>query len=426
MGLFGKILLVLNLLLSGGFVYFVVQDWKGRQTITAAGLRHKMLLEGVPLQGGPDTLPARVTAGSDGYSDFTSEKIPFVIEGPGNVRTTTVSPELLYAYFNAAGGADASSPLAGNTPVASQMAEVKRVFNVLKGQQNVQERNAFVAEALLRLAENFEERSEYVEWQAKGNAAELLHAMDLKFHRVLPELVTAGPLESDKWVNREAPIKELEAQRDAAVKASADAEAAGNASEAEKKKAEAGALISRIERRRDRPPQDEVDRKFRLAQLLVHLDTAAGWQKRVAMIVGLKAYVKAVDAQSGKFKEIFDRVEQATIVDQERFLGEYTMLRSMAIERTQLVLKMAEIRAQLTAQAQKDQDLVNQRELQEKDLIAQLTAIRAVNDDLRAKQTLVEQQLLLVEREIGLKLEDIYRLEAELKKVEKERYEQKK
>ena len=38
MSLFGKILLVVNLLAAGGFVYLATQDWKGRQTITRRGL----------------------------------------------------------------------------------------------------------------------------------------------------------------------------------------------------------------------------------------------------------------------------------------------------------------------------------------------------------------------------------------------------
>jgi len=424
MSLFGKILLVLNLLVSAGFFYLALQDWQGRQAITASGLRHVMLLSGLPLQGGPDTLPARITAGSDGYSDFSSQEIPFEIEGPGNVKTKSVSPALLYAYFDGANDPGAAG-LGGNMAVASQMAELKRVFGVLKGMPD-QTRAPIIAEALVRIAENYEERSEYLEWIAKGNAAELTHAMDIRFHRVAPELVQNGPMNPDLWGTLESRIKELETQRDAAAQAGKDAEAAGNSEEAERKKGEAGASQSRIDRRRTRKPEDETDRKFRLAHLLVHLDASAGWQKRVAMVVGLKMYVKAVDAQSGKFKEILDRVEQTTIVDQERFVGLYSQLLAMAIQRTQLVLEMAEIRAQLTVQAQKDQDLVNQRDGQLKTLIADRTAIKLEVDDLRAKQTLVEQQLFLVEREIGLKLEDIYRMEAELRQRERDRYDQKK
>jgi hypothetical protein len=80
---------------------------------------------------------------------------------------------------------------------------------------------------------------------------------------------------------------------------------------------------------------------------------------------------------------------------------------------------------QLTIKAQKDQDLVNQRTLQLKDVQAQLLAIKAEVNSLLAKQTLVEQQLFAVEREIGLKLEDIYRMEAELRQRERDRYEKK-
>ena len=87
---------------------------------------------------------------------------------------------------------------------------------------------------------------------------------------------------------------------------------------------------------------------------------------------------------------------------------------------------MAEIKAQLTIQAQKDQDLVNQRELQLKDLTAQREAVKAEVNILLAKQSLVEQQLFAVERDIGLTLEDIYRLDAELRRRERDRYEQRK
>src|SRR5438128_1450635 len=101
MGLFGKILLGVNLLAAGGFAFLAVQDWRGRQAITAAGIRHILLLEGLPLapDSGPDALPARVQPADDGYSDFVSEAIPFEVIGPGSVKTRTVSPELLYKYF---------------------------------------------------------------------------------------------------------------------------------------------------------------------------------------------------------------------------------------------------------------------------------------------------------------------------------------
>ena len=51
MRLFGILLIVVNLLAGAGFVYLATQDWKGRQEINAAGLRHVLLLQGLPLEG---------------------------------------------------------------------------------------------------------------------------------------------------------------------------------------------------------------------------------------------------------------------------------------------------------------------------------------------------------------------------------------
>lgn len=429
MGLFGKILLIVNLLASGGFVYLAIQDYKGRQSITASGIRHIILLDGLPLDGGPDAIPPREASTGDNYSDFLATEIPFEVEGPGNIKTTSISPELLYVYFAAAGDG-AGSPLAGPIPVASQMAEVKRVWGIIKGVIDKAEGNPakaqFAGAWLMLQADSIEERTEILDWIAKSNGAELTHALDIKFHRVAPKLLEAGALNPDLWGSLKSRIAALEAERDAALKAATDADGAGNATEAEKKRAEAGALTGKIARRRSQPPQDEPDRRNRLAQLLVHLDQSAAWQKRTAMVIGIKAYMKAVDAQGGHFKEYADRVERATADDQERFVGEYAQLRALGIRRTQLVLEMAEIKAQLTIQAQKDQDLVNQRELQLKDLTAQREAVKAEVNILLAKQSLVEQQLFAVERDIGLTLEDIYRLDAELRRRERDRYEQRK
>jgi hypothetical protein len=420
MGLFGKILIVLNLLIAGGFAYLAVQDWKGRQAIAAAGQRHVLLLEGEQFEGGPDTLPARVPASSDDYSDYVNTRIPFVIVGPGSEKTTSVSPEFLYAYFAQAGEAGAS-PFAGPTPVASQIAELKRVYGIIKSNPP----NLNLGAILLRLAETFEERSDYQEWIRTNNGAELQHALDLKFHRVLASMVDSGAINPDMWGSAKSRLDQMIQQRDAALKAAADAKAAGNAAEEEKRAAEAGRLTSRIQRASPSTRVDEIDRRNQLAHLLVNLDDAASWQKRIAIILGLKQYVKAVDGQGGRFREILDRVERATVADQDRFVSEYARLRTLAIQRTQLVLEMAEVRAQLAIQLQKDQDLVNQRTAQLDELKGQRTTIINEVNTLLAKQTLVERHLFEVEREIALKLEDIYRMEAELRQVERERYGQK-
>src|SRR5207249_5895771 len=119
-----------------------VQDWKGRQSITAAGLRHVLLREGLPLEGGPEQLPPRLQPGQEGHSDYTATEIPFRVEMAGGRFTEVVSPELLYSYFSAlgspaGGGADgavsAAAALGGSVPVSSQINEVKPAPNIVRG-----------------------------------------------------------------------------------------------------------------------------------------------------------------------------------------------------------------------------------------------------------------------------------------------------
>src|ERR1700740_1597079 len=138
MRLFGILLIVANLIAGGAFVYFATQDWKGRQTINAAGVRHLLVLQGLPLEG-EDLRPD-----PDGET-------PFVMELGGGESTKTISKKLLESYFKdqtvsappAPVAADPALtpatgpvvPLAANAGVVTnQIAEVKRVQGLIKAE----------------------------------------------------------------------------------------------------------------------------------------------------------------------------------------------------------------------------------------------------------------------------------------------------
>jgi len=399
MGILGKILLVLNLLALGGFGFLAVQDWKGRQTIAAAGIRHVLLVNGLPLDGGTDPVPPRVAAGSDDFADFAATELPFRVEvGPKAVET--ISPELLYVYFAAAGAgapgaggidlAGAGAPgaggidLAGPAPVTSQLAEVRRVYALVKAHVDGLDGAAKASAAagfLLLQAESIEDRTEYQTLLAARNGDELARRLYLRFDRVLnpPALPDLSALTPE---NTLAKATEL---RSGGVK-------------------------------------DEHERRVRAAHLLVHLDSGAGWQKRTMLVVGLKRYVRTVVEQTLRFRDMAARVEQQAAADQDRFVGEYAQLRGLAIEKTQIANNMRQDRARLEQQVQKDEEFVELRQTQLKELQDQLAKLKAEVDLLLARQYLTEQQLFEVQREVGLTLEAIYGLEADLGAKERARY----
>ena len=394
MSLLGKILLFLVLLATGGFAYLGMQDYKGRQNIEAVGLRYVLILVGLPLGGGPGDPPDTVP------TDPESE-IPFKVEMGGGTFTETISPKLLQAYFAHAGGGGTSPEvvnLAGNTPVLTQLAEVKRVYGLIKGDLDKKDGSAArarpAADWLLLQAESYEERSQILTLLAGGNGDELTRRLYSRFDRVINpvKLADVPPMTAD--ANDDADTiktKSLAKQKEAA-----DARAAA--------------------------VKDEAERRIRLAHLLVHLDRDPAWQKRVMLVVGVRRYVQAVGAQAARFREMAARVERFTLDDQDRFVAEYAQLRGLAIERTQMVRDMAEVRARQEEQKRKDEEFVAQRKTQLAQLRAQLERVKAEVDALLARQTAVEKELYAVEREVALTLEDIYRLEAELIRKEREAY----
>jgi len=384
MGILGKILLVLNLLALGGFGFLAVQDWKGRQTIAAAGIRHVLLVNGLPLDGGTDPVPPRVAAGSDDFADFAATELPFRVEvGPKAVET--ISPELLYVYFAGSGAPGAGGiDLAGPAPVTSQLAEVRRVYALVKAHVDGLDGAAKASTAagfLLLQAESIEDRTEYQTLLAARNGDELARRLYLRFDRVLnpPALPDLSALTPE---NTLAKATEL---RSGGVK-------------------------------------DEHERRVRAAHLLVHLDSGAGWQKRTMLVVGLKRYVRTVVEQTLRFRDMAARVEQQAAADQDRFVGEYAQLRGLAIEKTQIANNMRQDRARLEQQVQKDEEFVELRQTQLKELQDQLAKLKAEVDLLLARQYLTEQQLFEVQREVGLTLEAIYGLEADLGAKERARY----
>ncbi len=394
MRLFGILLIVANLLAGAGFVYLASQDWKGRQAINAAGLRHLLVLQGLPLEG-PDLLPD-----PDGET-------PFVVELGGGESTKTISKKLLESYFRdnaasapaattapdgAAGGA-ANVLTKDSTPVTNQISELKRAQGLIKGELARADLSAAAKLALLKgwllyQAENFDTRAAYLALIARGDVAKLEEVLDARFAAALAKPQTAdGP-----------------------------ASGPDGAAMTDKDKVEKSAAW------RSTAVLDETERRMRVAHLLVHLDTDPAWQKRVALVVGLRRYVKAIAAQVLRFKDMIDHVELGIPGDQATYAREESMLREMTTQRADRAAAVRAERNKLREQKDATNDAVSRRKTQLKELTDQLAKIKAEVDDMLVQQSAIEKQLFEIQREVGLTLEEVYRLEELLDAVERERF----
>lgn len=422
----GYVLLVFNLLATGGFAYLAVQDWKGRQEITGAGLKHVLVLNGLPFEGGVDTVPPRLQKGAEGYSDYLNTEIPFRVEMAGGRYTETVGPEVLYTYFAALGGGgggggtgeavSAAAAFGGSTPVTSQLNEVKRIKGIIRGAVDAAGDKVRLLQSFLLLqAESYEERAEILAAVKAGNAAELDRRLMAKFDQVINPPKRPGTED----LTRVQPTAE-DTAHESRLPQGATAEDRDKARDEDR-----AALRKRLRSGSDvraKDAQDDVERRARLSHLLVHLDRDAGWQKRVALVVGVKQYARTVAAQVVRFGMMSSRVDRQMLDDDSAYLTEYDLLMALAIQRTLMVRDMADLRAKLTDQQTKDQDFVNQRQTQLNALVAQLRAVKAEVDALLRQQEVTEQQLFLVQRDVGATLDLIYKLEDDLYRLERERF----
>ena len=459
MRLFGILLIVVILLAGGGYVYLGVQDYKGRQQITAAGLRHLLALQGLPVEG----------------EEFNAEdETPFQINMAGGESTKTISKKLLENYFKdntaasaapaaGAAGGEPTGPrvaLSTNAPVTNQVAEAKRVFALLKAEfdktADPAQKNALVAGWLVLQAETLAERTRYLALasaadangaaktpeQLGADANELAHRLDRKFNRVAPKAFDGDALlVPAKW--REVPEKLDAAQKrltaaqtrladarkkvmdagmDAAALQAARAELGAASEEAAAAAAEVAWLTLPA------PAGDEADRRARMAHLLAHLDTDAAWQKRVGIVVGLRRYVVVIATQATRFREMRNNAELPIPSEQASFQKHQDFLLTEARQNVDKARAVSEQKAQRREVSAAKDDAVNQRGTQLKALTAQLQKVQAEVDDLLVQQAgnrkppENERLLYEVQVEVALTLDEVYRLEALLEDVERERY----
>jgi len=391
---FGKVLIFFNLLAGGAFAYFAMQDYfgekgkgNGRQAINAAGLRHILLIEGLPL-GDSKGAPTEISNDPD-----PDAQIPFRVTMAGAFRTDTVSKKLLESYFKAAPGDE----VLGGGAVPNQLSEVKRVKAKIdsilaENADKPDEKLKLLTGWLLLQAELYEERQAILKMIADKNIEAMEKLLGDKFAVVIED---PKPLETDNPALTKLP----ELAADDATK------------QVEKVKAVDDSRFA---------PLDETERRNRIAHLLVHLSPKEDWQKRVAMIVGLRKFSGAIIAQAERFAVMAERIRLIIPVHQADYQSAERIQLLLAITRTDLANHQAQLKAKWVEQEKKDADFVGQRETQLKAIQARYAKTKLEVDEMLVKQANIEAALFEVQREVAITLDEVYRLEAVLEQRERD------
>ena len=441
MGTLGKILLGVNLLAAVGVALVVSADWAARREVQANALRHQLILTGLPVAAPPDIAADDPAA------------VPLGVTTVGRYRVETVSAGFLADHFKGFDGPEVGT--AG--PVRTQLDELKavktkldaklggtplEVLDLLCGKFAADPggRVTYAPGLLANLAQGFTEREvvrrladrdalarnpDLVETNAKA-ARDLLDkafAAASKIDPAAADQETARVKEATDGVNQAAETLKAKFAPYAAALAKSDA-AAAEAAARDIDAAKAGLSAAQDKLQLvladigTAGSRDAGDQRLRIGHLLVHSGESEAWQKRVAVVTGLKTYLQVVADQATKLQRMATSVDQQVILDQAAFSEEYERLRVLATTRAYLLKRQTERRVNLQSELARDADAATARRLLLADRRAELSKLVADVTAELAAQAEVEQRLFDTQMRVGDALRATYTLEAELAAAE--------
>ncbi len=165
--------------------------------------------------------------------------------------------------------------------------------------------------------------------------------------------------------------------------------------------------------------RDENDRKRQIAHFLMNLDSSAAWQKRVALIVGIRQLQYTVSDQATRMRDMARSAQRQLESDQASFLEQYKQLETLATERSQLLIQQTEIRKAIQSRAESDSSVTARRKRQLEDRVTELDTLIADVTKRLEEQAAVEGTIFNVQKEAALMLERLFDLENKLIEAEK-------
>ncbi len=456
MGTFGKILIFFNILLGAGVAYLAAQSWALKQDQSAIALRHYMVINGLPLEA--EAIP-------EGASEEADAAFPFIMPGRNQVESVRVG--LLKAHFQ---GTE-SSPYASPTPPNSRMEELKRVrakfetqlvakkpaekLSYLVGFTNPATQ-IFTPGLLIYLANSFDERQALKQLLIFNQPTDLdknaKEAEQLALKR-FDALLIAGAPANDNSAEKaavEALQTSLNASRatvktiaDARAKALADSRTAATARDAKAVQdafdADAVALenlrtentkmlkiredLTRLIRESAASASfDQADRMIRLTSLLMLIDYDAptdAWQKRVALVVGLKDYLAAIIDRTERLADHPNRFSRLQSLATSEFIETYENLKAIALDRDRLLDRQLEITRALAEQSTKETDLAAQRKTQRDTAEQDFLKVQTSINEAAAAQSIIEADLFEIQKKVGGMLRNNFKLEEDIEAAER-------
>jgi len=483
MTILGKVLLFFNLIAAGAVVYFATQSWTVRQNENYTALKYYLWIQGLPSESAPiPPMPADPAEIDQTQVPLGSDSDPYRM-GRGH-SVFSIPYGVLKKHFENADKGPYSSPNPANSR-SGEVKRVRELLeNTIESMKTDTERLAFLVGKyaglrfepglLILLADSFEEREAYRSLirkpshaedfsaeKVEANAKMARQAFAAKFDAITnPPNAAALAEETTKLQDKFKLVMEADAEAKVAndrlkaatqayrtlyepllakslevnFVADADTKAAVEKARGEqdaayeaflkkseaKKAAQSAWMLQQASTRS--AATDEPDRLRRTIQLMMVLDKGESWQRRVAIVFGLKDYVVAlrdrVERHTGA-RPFAPRLRQKMDEETVEFNTIYERSKEVAIDRDRQLYRQKEITDALKLQLKNSTEQLAQAKTQHDMKSADLKTIEAEVAERIGVQTRIEADLFDIQKQIGDMFQQNYEMEAKLEQTER-------
>lgn len=427
MSTLGKVLLVINLLAAAGVVYLASQSFGNRDQQNTALVKAELVSSGVPFDGEKAfvTAPDQVV------------KLPVVL-GSGRTLTTIKGKVLVDVFQGAVHAGDLlNAQTAPPLSVVGEIEEIKKQIDAkvnsfaanpagglgwLVGTVNPQT-GRFVPGLLTLLSDDFEERTIFRTWLDRGAEQQGLEAkkyydnavaaLNKKFHQAT---VTANPGEATNSLTTRANARttlsdafqdwskaRIEQINPANIKLQQAYDDYWKASTA------LTAASSEVERRRV------------ASALLLHTDNSPTGQKRVALILGLPSYTKALNDRLNRLAETPSQLRDSKQRELLTFVVLYERDLQASRDLDKLVTTQKSTTATLVASAEEAKKNLAQHTKLLTDAITRAEDVLAKVRARSTEQAELERELFGLQQTVGTLLSETFELEDRVIEAERKR-----
>lgn len=164
---------------------------------------------------------------------------------------------------------------------------------------------------------------------------------------------------------------------------------------------------------------NKTELRARIAHVLVNVNDTEPWRKRVMAVVGMEAYIDALNRQADSFAFMFNDMQQLIASDQAAFERLHSELVEVIQKDSDDLYKANVFLADLQKTANERQQQVATRTTEKNNYDARLTQARDEASNDVAKLNAIQKDLFVLQEKLGLAMKRNQDLETELEKLER-------